>query len=389
MFRHWRRGPSALVAVWLSVGPLTTIQNADAVPAFARKHNLSCVSCHVLPPKLNAFGEAFLARGYRMPPEGGGVDINTTPLSAWVTGRYEDHRSRFDRGFFNRIELIGAGPIGSRLSYFVEWRPLSLETRGNGTLRDRSGRFEDVLLNVELDARSSVSIGQYRSLRQVDVSRRLSLTEPLLFSASLPGDRSSDRRIESLRAFAPSGRSPGFTYQHQSIAGDRPGDGLFHLVTVPFAGELSLPLTDEAQDEASFELEGRAKGVFLETYYRQALNSIGLHAFLDDDRWLAQGVGTFNCGDLYAMGGVGVQNQAGSARVRYSLEGEYIPTRADSLRWGLGFRVEHITGANREPAFIPYLALSGPNTARSFLLTVQYRAQKNNDALLVEIGGAF
>ena len=42
---------------------------ALAVPAFARKYQTSCQTCHNVFPKLNAFGEAFRLRGYRMPAE--------------------------------------------------------------------------------------------------------------------------------------------------------------------------------------------------------------------------------------------------------------------------------------------------------------------------------
>ncbi len=43
---------------------------ADAIPAFARKYGTSCLTCHVVFPKLNPFGEAFRRNGYRFP----GVD---------------------------------------------------------------------------------------------------------------------------------------------------------------------------------------------------------------------------------------------------------------------------------------------------------------------------
>ncbi len=42
---------------------------AAAVPAFARKYQTSCQTCHIVFPKLNAFGEAFRLRGYHMPAE--------------------------------------------------------------------------------------------------------------------------------------------------------------------------------------------------------------------------------------------------------------------------------------------------------------------------------
>jgi hypothetical protein len=43
--------------------------SANAIPAFARKYQTSCQTCHIGFPKLNAFGEAFRLNGYRMPKE--------------------------------------------------------------------------------------------------------------------------------------------------------------------------------------------------------------------------------------------------------------------------------------------------------------------------------
>jgi hypothetical protein len=44
-------------------------RSANAFPIFARKYQTSCVTCHTVYPKLNAFGEAFRLNGYRMPKE--------------------------------------------------------------------------------------------------------------------------------------------------------------------------------------------------------------------------------------------------------------------------------------------------------------------------------
>jgi len=399
------------------------VQEVGAVPHFARKYDTNCNTCHVLPPKLNAFGESFLARGYRMPEGWKGrnaastdsksadQDVATSPqntdsklirfgkaipnwVSVWNSGRYENVNSRFSKAYVNRVEVISAGHIGkSPFSYFVEWRPVSLETNSNGTLRDRSGRFEDVIVNVDINNRNSLTFGQYRSLRQVDVSRRLTITEPLIFSTSLAGDPTRNSRLQSLRAFAPSGRSAGATYQFRSLLGKRPSDGLFHLVTIPMPSEFSIPLTSEARREASFQFEGRPKGVFLETFYRRGLNTIGGHAFLDRDRRLVQGVGTLNYKRFYATSGLGMdQRDTRSGRIsrtRFSLEGEFLATRSDVFRTMLGFRVEQINNANRKPSYIPYFVVSGPNKKGTFSLAVQYRAQERNDALLGEFSVIF
>jgi hypothetical protein len=42
---------------------------AHAIPAFARKYETSCQTCHTIFPKLNSFGNAFRLAGYRMPKE--------------------------------------------------------------------------------------------------------------------------------------------------------------------------------------------------------------------------------------------------------------------------------------------------------------------------------
>ena len=39
---------------------------AEAIPAFARKYQFSCSTCHAPAPRLKPFGEAFAARGFRL-----------------------------------------------------------------------------------------------------------------------------------------------------------------------------------------------------------------------------------------------------------------------------------------------------------------------------------
>lgn len=45
------------------------VPKANALPAFARKYQTSCQTCHIGFPKLNAHGESFRLNGYRMPAE--------------------------------------------------------------------------------------------------------------------------------------------------------------------------------------------------------------------------------------------------------------------------------------------------------------------------------
>jgi hypothetical protein len=58
--------PLLTICFLLSAAP----RAARAIPAFARKYETSCLTCHTVYPKLNPFGEAFRRNGYRFP----GVD---------------------------------------------------------------------------------------------------------------------------------------------------------------------------------------------------------------------------------------------------------------------------------------------------------------------------
>src|SRR6266545_7838009 len=53
---------------------------ASGVPAFSRKYQTSCQTCHTIFPKLNPFGQAFRLNGYRMPKETE-EQVKQTPVS--------------------------------------------------------------------------------------------------------------------------------------------------------------------------------------------------------------------------------------------------------------------------------------------------------------------
>lgn len=54
-----------LLVFWVAL--LSVAETAAALPVFARRYETSCLTCHVMPPKLNAFGIAFRNNGYRIP----------------------------------------------------------------------------------------------------------------------------------------------------------------------------------------------------------------------------------------------------------------------------------------------------------------------------------
>ena len=358
-----------------------------ATPQMARQYGVDCSHCHVAPPRLNARGLTFLSAGYRADELGLVSSRSTIPLAIWNTFDVERrHSAELTKGFPSRVELISFGSKG-RLSYFAEWRALSQSVGGNRRLLDRSGRFEDLFVRIPLDNgnRFAMTAGQFRGLTQVDVSLRLSLSEPLAFSSSLPAVvRSPRARLTSLRAFSPSGRQPGIRVEYQRT---RPGaaDGWYSSVTLPVTGELTVPLTDAA----SFEIEARPKGVFAETYRRWGLNSLGGHVFLGDRRRLASAVVTHELGRFALLGTVGVFTSPGTTDTRFSFGGEY--TVASAFIGGV--RLDDRTAPGQRPALLLYgnaHAPFGPPAFRQALrLQVEQRVQRLNHVTSIALSHIF
>jgi hypothetical protein len=376
-------------AILLLITPVPQSLVAHEIPYFARKYRVACTQCHVAPPKLNVFGEAFVAAGYAMPS----LQANPTwPFAVWVSGRSDSRPPGATddavRAYVNRIEIISGGRlVAPWLSYFVEWRPLSQEGRSDGTLRDRSGRFEDLFVTASRGP-LELTAGQFRQVSQIDVSRRIGVNEPLLLSASLPGSGTGSSREVGLRAFSPSGRSPSFRLglHHEARQVGRWSTYL----ALPVAGEFSIPLTSEAKIEASNELELNVKGIFLESFLRSGLTSVGAHVFYDSDpdRYLANAVTTGSHGDLHWTGILGVARSGGVSRGRWSLEGEIFPAQLQGFL-GVGGRVEDQGGDAVEHAIIPYLNAHFPGSRYTIRFTLERRFQSGRNATFLEIGTVF
>lgn len=143
---------------------------ASAIPAFARKYETSCQTCHIAYPKLNSFGEAFRLLGYQMPgeteaqvkqpdvPLGAPGQKKVFPDAVWPgaipqslplavisqflvhdssrleapegemhgegeggeEGELEQERTRFDFAFPSEVALVAGGTAGDHVAYFGE-----------------------------------------------------------------------------------------------------------------------------------------------------------------------------------------------------------------------------------------------------------------------------
>jgi hypothetical protein len=131
------------------------VSPAEAIPAFARKYETSCQTCHIMFPKLNAFGQAFRLNGYRMPGEtedmvkdkpvslGAPAYKKLWPQAIWpshipghvplaINIKFADVNSSSveddgtvtkitnDFQFPQEVNLFGAGTMGDHFSFFTE-----------------------------------------------------------------------------------------------------------------------------------------------------------------------------------------------------------------------------------------------------------------------------
>lgn len=95
---RWSLAVLSLLALSLLVA-----EEAGAIPAFARKYNMSCLTCHQPFPKLKAYGEDFAANGFQLPGK--------EPARA------------FRKTGDDWLLLMREVPLALRMDGFLRWRP--------------------------------------------------------------------------------------------------------------------------------------------------------------------------------------------------------------------------------------------------------------------------
>ncbi len=124
------RAPLWIGFALLAIPP---VSDAHAIPAFARRHRVSCQLCHNVVPALTAFGERYAANGFRMAPGeeapnaiATGDELLSLPgdlplairLDAYVQ-LYAGDRAVADFQTPYGLKLLSGGPISKSFSYYV------------------------------------------------------------------------------------------------------------------------------------------------------------------------------------------------------------------------------------------------------------------------------
>lgn len=115
---------------------------SEAIPAFARKTNMACSTCHTAWPALNAFGRQYKEHGYRfghleVPNKTISKDLKwdeSLPVSVLLVGRPYDKKKNGKTKLraLHEVELMVAGPMGEKFSSFFEIEAEDEETNSFG-----------------------------------------------------------------------------------------------------------------------------------------------------------------------------------------------------------------------------------------------------------------
>jgi hypothetical protein len=148
---------------------LAAARGAEAIPAFARMHRVSCSLCHDPVPRLTVFGEMFAGNGYRFAPGQPAPDAVPTgdPLlelpqvlrlamrvDAFATA-YAGGRLATDFQTPYTIKIMSGGPISSAFSYYAYF--MLAERGATGGIEDAFVRWSGVA-DLPLD----LAVGQFQ-----------------------------------------------------------------------------------------------------------------------------------------------------------------------------------------------------------------------------------
>ena len=151
-FLHKEDDVTRSLCVILTVATLLVFGLADrgeAIPAFSRKYQTSCSTCHYAFPKLNKFGKTFQNNGYRYPKGEDASYIKEEPVKLGS----ESYKEVFPDAIWPS-DIPGTGPVSLRLinrTNFASTEPRSsfefpheLEILFGGTLGEKFSFFGEV-----------------------------------------------------------------------------------------------------------------------------------------------------------------------------------------------------------------------------------------------------
>lgn len=121
--------PRMLVVLVIGLLGMTWMDTSEAVPAFARKYDKQCSSCHTAWPMLNKAGRMFKEAGYKFPGPSKNINIgddieldSVLPISAILVARPYDKKDSGEAKLraLHEVEIIFAGNMAKDFSGYFE-----------------------------------------------------------------------------------------------------------------------------------------------------------------------------------------------------------------------------------------------------------------------------
>jgi hypothetical protein len=205
----------AFILLSLVLAILVVVPNGKAIPAFSRKYQTSCTTCHNDFPELNDFGEAFKKRGFKFPKDdetfvkqepvmlGSKAQKEAFPDAVYpgeipgaipISLRYEGNFNWTAKqpnevikssGFVpqtdlfvpNTFTIIGAGSFGQNFSFWIDDDISAGGTGAGGGLGDGWIKYNDLghHFHLPLDA-LNVRFGQFELDLPVSQARTIYLS---------------------------------------------------------------------------------------------------------------------------------------------------------------------------------------------------------------------
>lgn len=204
-----------IILVGVVFGGIIFIDQAFAIPTFARKYRTSCNTCHVAMPKRNAFGDAFRRNGFQI-PGGDAAYVKEEPVSlgaeAWkrvwpeavwpgtmpatVPISFYGHQRFFwreeataDTGFDapHELEMLFGGDFGEKISFFGEWLVYEKGKTDEGRLGALYVQFNDLLFDTP--DMLNLKFGKFETgaSRGFKDNNRLTLEHPMPYDYTVSG----------------------------------------------------------------------------------------------------------------------------------------------------------------------------------------------------------
>ena len=179
--RALRRLTVVAAVVTVASAVVATVPKSSAIPAFSRKYQTSCTTCHSNYPELNDFGEAFKKNGFKFPKDDesfvkeppvmlgakaqkeafpGAVYPGEIPGSVPIAFRYSGNFNwnakqpqpleaaafvpRTDLFVPNTFTIISAGSFGENLAFWIDNDISTAATGAGGGLGDGYLRYNDI-----------------------------------------------------------------------------------------------------------------------------------------------------------------------------------------------------------------------------------------------------